>query len=158
MGKRTGKPSGRPREGSVEYCTRCGKEMYRSPSHRKRGGRPFCSRQCHMKTLNEELNPTRMTPEVRRKLRECHLETGEGKCYAKLYSRLAHRVVAEQMLGRPLREGEVVHHIDGDIRNYSPDNLQVFASGSEHTKHHAALRREAKANAVHSQKPSENSR
>ncbi len=111
-----------------------------------------------MKTLTEELNPTRMTPEVRAKLRECHLDTGEGKSYAKLYSRLAHRVVAEQMLGRPLRAGEVVHHIDGDIRNYAPDNLVVFASSAEHTKHHAALRREAKANAVHAQTPPENSR
>lgn len=69
-----------------------------------------------MKTLNEELNPTRMTPETREKLRNCRLDSGEGRTYTKQYGRHEHRVVAEQILGRELRPGEVVHHIDGDKR------------------------------------------
>lgn len=90
-----------------------------------------------MKTLNEELNPTRMTPETREKLRNCRLDSGEGRTYTKQYGRHEHRVVAEQILGRELRPGEVVHHIDGDKRNNAPENLKVFPSQAEHARFHA---------------------
>lgn len=89
-----------------------------------------------MATLNEELNPTRMTPEVRAKLRAARLGSREGKTYAKSYGRHAHRVAAEEVLGRPLRPGEVVHHIDGNKRNNNPDNLMVFPSQAEHARWH----------------------
>ena len=45
-----------------------------------------------------------------------------------------HILVAEATLGRPLVKGEVVHHIDHDRLNNSPDNLQVFVSHSEHLR------------------------
>ena len=91
-----------------------------------------------MKTLNEELNPGRMTPETRAKLREAHLNTGAGMTYAKQYGRHEHRVVAEQILGRELEPGEVVHHVDGNKRNNAPENLMVFPSQAEHMKWHVA--------------------
>lgn len=138
--------TGRPREGKPEFCTRCGKEMYRSPSMRR--GRPFCSRQCHMKTLNEELNASRMTPEVKAKLRAARLGTGEGKTYTKTYGRHTHRRVAEEMLGRPLKPGEVVHHIDRNKRNNSPENLMVFASQAEHAAWHKTHDKEVMPNEV----------
>lgn len=43
-----------------------------------------------------------------------------------------HRLVMEEKIGRHLRKGEVVHHIDGDSLNNHPDNLQLFASNAEH--------------------------
>jgi hypothetical protein len=46
-----------------------------------------------------------------------------------------HRVVAEQMLNRPLAKGEIVHHKDGDKWNNSPENLEIM-SQSEHIKLH----------------------
>lgn len=47
-----------------------------------------------------------------------------------------HRVVAEQLLGRPLEKGEVVHHIDRNKKNCSPDNIEVCSSQSDHCKIH----------------------
>lgn len=120
-----------------EFCFRCGGPVkYRPPSQRKRCSRAFCSRQCHMKTLNEELNPTRMTAEVRAKLREARLNSGAGVTYSKQYGRHEHRIVAEKKLGRELRPGEIVHHIDADKRNNDPENIMVFPSQSEHMKRH----------------------
>jgi hypothetical protein len=49
-----------------------------------------------------------------------------------------HRAVAEEMLGRRLKEGEEVHHLDENRSNNSPDNLLVL-SGPMHVKLHAWL-------------------
>ena len=61
---------------------------------------------------------------------------GEGKTYPKLLGRHEHRQVVETLLGRPLKPGEVVHHLDGDKRNNDPDNLVVLPSQSAHCKAH----------------------
>lgn len=47
---------------------------------------------------------------------------------------LEYRIVAEKKLGRALLPGEVVHHIDGDIHNNNPDNLDVMTQSA-----HAAI-------------------
>jgi hypothetical protein len=46
-----------------------------------------------------------------------------------------HRLVMEKFLGRKLSTEEQVHHIDGDILNNSPSNLQIV-SRSEHMAIH----------------------
>ena len=61
--------------------------------------------------------------------------------YRTIAHKLVHRLVAAEMLGRPLRRGEVVHHIDGNKLNNEPGNLRVFASQAEHAAHHNAERR-----------------
>lgn len=48
-----------------------------------------------------------------------------------------HRIVMEQKLGRRLRRGEVVHHINHVRDDNRAENLELFASHSEHMKHHA---------------------
>ncbi len=55
--------------------------------------------------------------------------------YVKFYGVHEHRVVAAKKLGRALFKWEVVHHIDGDGKNNSPENLQVITQ-SEHMKIH----------------------
>lgn len=45
-----------------------------------------------------------------------------------------HRLVMEAVLGRYLRPGEVVDHIDGDTSNNDPSNLRVFASNADHLR------------------------
>ena len=51
----------------------------------------------------------------------------------------AHRVLAEQVIGRALSPDEVVHHRDGDATNNDPGNLEVM-SRSAHCGLHNHLR------------------
>ncbi len=50
-----------------------------------------------------------------------------------------HRVVAEKMIGRPLKKDECVHHIDGDKQNNSETNLIVTNNYQHHKLIHASL-------------------
>lgn len=110
----------------------CGKEIWQYPSQVKRSKEHFCSQQCHM----AKLNPTRMTEEVKAKLSLSRRGSGEGKTYQKQNGRHIHRQVAEQMLGRKLKPGEVVHHINRDKRDNRPENLMIFESQAEHARWH----------------------
>lgn len=49
---------------------------------------------------------------------------------------LEHRLVAEQIIGRILKDEEVVHHIDEDRTNNNLDNLIVFVSQDDHARFH----------------------
>lgn len=145
----------------IYKCDWCGKEFERLECQMKGKKMAFCSRQCladyrskehnpdgrpitrhpHLSEYNKEHNKERMTLEVRTKLRNSRLGSGEQKGYGKYYSRKEHRVVAEQMLGRPLKPEEVVHHINGNKRDNRPENLFIFPSQSAHTRWHARLKR-----------------
>lgn len=57
------------------------------------------------------------------------------KTYVKENGRHQHRVVMERKLGRKLKKGEIVHHIDHNKKNNHPDNLQVMTQ-SEHCRLH----------------------
>lgn len=66
--------------------------------------------------------------------------------YAPLHPRshngyvLEHILIMEEVLGRRLRCGEVVHHRDGNRSNNTPENLGLFTSIGEHTRYHAKRR------------------
>lgn len=47
-----------------------------------------------------------------------------------------HILVAEDMLGRNLRDQETVHHRDGNTQNNEKSNLMVFATNSDHITYH----------------------
>jgi len=46
--------------------------------------------------------------------------------------RRRHQLEAESLLGRSLREGEVVHHKDGNPANNTQENLRVLPSQRHH--------------------------
>lgn len=117
------------------FCSRGCLAKYRSKKYNP-DGRPVVRHE-HLSEYNRLHNPERMSPEVRQKLRNSRLDTGNGRSYKKYYGRHEHRIVAEKMLGRELRPGEVVHHINGDKRDNRPANLMVFASQAEHARWHA---------------------
>lgn len=122
-------------------CENCSKEIYRYPCEIR--NHIFCSRECsktytskRMSEMNIKLNPTRMTEEVKENLRWSHLLKGNGKAYPKIHGIHAHRVIAEKILGRKLKPGEVVHHKDENKLNYNENNLEILTSQSEHAKLH----------------------
>lgn len=49
---------------------------------------------------------------------------------------LVHRWMAEKILGRKLRPGEVVHHKDRNKLNNNQNNLWVFPNQREHHRAH----------------------
>lgn len=136
----------------VKPCGTCGKDVVRTPATSY--DTVFCSKKCfrvwaskRFTESNPDWNQTKMTLEVRTKLRESRLGKGEGKTYTKTFSRHTHRIVAETKLGRTLLPGEVVHHIDEDKRNNDPSNLHVYANVAEHSRHHMLKRLKEKKNA-----------
>lgn len=53
---------------------------------------------------------------------------------------LAHRIVAENMIGRLLYPNEVVHHVNGDKKDNRPENLQVMDKIDHHILHRSTGR------------------
>lgn len=97
-------------------CAVCGSDCFGS-----RHGQKYCS-DCYSKL---------------RKFGSCgenNYENAKGGGYCWM-----HRRVAEQVLGRKLNTNEVVHHLDGDPKNNSLDNLIVL-SRSKHVSLHSYLR------------------
>jgi hypothetical protein len=59
----------------------------------------------------------------------CHLRKDGKRCQRKV-----HRLVYEAFV-RPLKTGECVHHLDGNVENNTPSNLEAMSFGS-HSHHH----------------------
>lgn len=50
-----------------------------------------------------------------------------------------HILIMEEILGRKIKKGEPIHHIDLDRLNNDPKNLYLFSSHSEHQKSHTSI-------------------
>lgn len=94
----------------------------------------FCSPQCVLAFYRTKKHQIKAGKAAAKIIIERYRGTGT-KTYVKEFGRHQHRVVMERKLGRKLRKGEIVHHVDHNKKNNHPDNLQVM-SQAEHCRIH----------------------
>jgi hypothetical protein len=110
-------------------CEQCG-TAFKGKSRQR-----FCGKVCSLKARSVVMHELAASPEAQAKRLATLAANHPSTYYAKRNGRHQHRVVAEQMLGRPLRSDEVVHHIDENKRNNDPSNLRVMTQ-AEHMREH----------------------
>jgi hypothetical protein len=131
-------------------CENCGGGYERMECELRSKPSRFCSARCRYAAQSKPVEltcdgcGTRFTRKISEVndsnfcSRACYDESRRAEMtnYPKIGARHEHRIVAEQMLGRALQTGEVVHHIDGDKLNNDPSNIEVMTA-SAHARLHA---------------------
>ncbi len=135
-------------------CTTCGVEFDRPAAWLRKVKNPMCSRRCNGKERAKALrpycgnmkgrkrtDPPRMGADNPAWKGGRYIEPDKGYVMVRMPDHprarangyvLEHILVAEAMLGRPLAEGEEVHHINKNRADNRPENLKVYASHLEH--------------------------
>lgn len=136
------------------FCCRACLGAFSSKTRNPRGYarlKDYSGQSWNMHNLNLRLNPTRFTDKDSKPADTTPTPEKRGKkrdAYVTRHGLLEHRIMAERILGRPLREGEVVHHINRDKQDNRLENLMVFSSASEHAKWHKEHDKEVTPNGV----------
>lgn len=127
---------GRPKR----ICSNCGKEFERYDSHMAKPGKTrttdavFCSTDCAKPSVETDKRGY-----VRRKQPHHPFACVTGFV-------LEHRLVAEKKLGRFLSKDESAHHINGDKRDNSENNIAVLQRIAHHEYHRAMQLKKLKPN------------
>ncbi len=83
----------------------------------------------HAQRVRRYGDPHYITPEkqmrANNRIAQIRSHPAKPSSYLKFHGRHEHRVVVEEILGRKLLPGEIIHHKDGDKHNNAPENLEV---------------------------------
>ena len=121
----------------ARLCVHCGGAFTARPKY---PAQRFCGHKCQFAAQRGPAFNTRISRESAAARGDAQRNRGEGKTYRKLNGRHEHRVMAEQLLGRPLAPGEVVKFKDSNRRNLDPANLEVLPNRSEFARRIALKR------------------
>lgn len=122
--------------GIIKRCKYCGNDFFASDQQIKKRIGQFCSSKCRAKIMMASTFKHGM-PILNN--RQWILSVGHPNAkFGKRYVQLS-RFIMSNHLGRPLKNGEVVHHINGDKHDDRLDNLMLMTK-SEHSRLHAIER------------------
>jgi hypothetical protein len=114
-------------------CKSCKKQFKRRLYDSRDKGK-FCSSKCALAKVRTKKHQRNAASKAAQVIIKKYRGTGT-KTYVKENRRHQHRIVMEKIIGRKLRKGEIVHHIDENKKNNDPNNLQVMTQ-SEHARLH----------------------
>lgn len=130
-----------PMAQQISVCKNCGKKFKNGYSYK----RVMCSRSCNAKFYLKKWQSGKnhymygkkppnykgrvTTLSGSRKIKYWYVYDNEGNKVRE------HRLIMENLIGRKLKDNEVVHHIDGDGLNNNLDNL-MLTTISNHRKLH----------------------
>ena len=115
--RRTAELARQRRVAMTQNCINCGSPILfdeRAKPYQRRS-RKFCGSDCRSGVFHANWRGGRY--EISKGYMRVNTRVGQTD--------YEHRVIAERVLGRPLKRDEVVHHIDGNKRNNTHSNLLI---------------------------------
>ena len=117
------------KKGTWFICEKCKTRFYRRPSEIRKNKPRFCSKPCAYEGMKGELKKLKPIEESKWYInRKGYLQTTRRRKRI-----LQHRWIIEtQILKRPLKYGEIIHHLNGIKTDNRKENLSICENHTHH--------------------------